>query len=108
MLLVYESGRAYFDEVPDFIHQLCTENEIDLDEALRIKGFSRHQQYGNHLAGLEVYEGSGDAEYAALVLAGFGAGIQGYVMPTLHDLLNFMKEYAPTIKALAEMDPYGY
>lgn len=104
MFIVYEANKGPTNEIPDFLIPLCQEQDIELDEALAQHGFGCCRQYGGAAASLDVYEGDDTAQYAALVYADFGAGLQVYLMPRLHDLLAFMKEYAGTIKTLLDLE----
>jgi len=79
---------------------------MELEDVLASFGYRYHQSFGNDSASIEVYTGEDDADYAALVIVGVGAGLQWYAMPKFHDLLDFLKEYTSTIQALADLADY--
>lgn len=103
MFSEYVSGKGVTQEVDDFVTPLCNEEAMELDDALATLGYLYRQSYGDEGASLEVYAGEEHAKYAAVVIAAIGPALQWYVMPRFHDLLGFMKEYAQTVRTLAEM-----
>lgn len=106
MFIEYVSGRGAVQEIPDFVTPICNETEKDLSEVLASFGYRYHQSFGNDSASIEIYNGEDEAEYAALVIVGVGAGLQWYAMRRFHDLLDFLKEYASPIRQLADLADY--
>lgn len=103
MFIEYVGGRGATQEVADFVSPVCVEKDMELSDVLASLGYRYHQSFGNDSASIEVYTGEDEARYAALVIVGVGAGLQWYAMPKFHDLLDFLKEYAPTIRTLADL-----
>ncbi|EJK6085893.1 hypothetical protein OR590_002833 [Pseudomonas aeruginosa] len=106
MFTVYTSNSGAKQEITDFVTPICNEKEMELADVLASLGYRYNQSFGNDSASIEVYTGEDEADYAALVIVGVGAGLQWYAMPKFHDLLDFLREYAATIKALADLADY--
>lgn len=105
MLYVYSGKTVLNYHERDFLGELCDKAENDdIGRALSIAGYARELSIGCEFsAEIELYLTNSTTEFKAIVLLTLGGSIQTYAMASVHDALDFMKEYTPTIKAIVEL-----
>jgi len=101
----YSSSRGVVELQRNLINEACDKaGTDDVNKALREMGFMRQFEIGNpEIASIELFTGVGDTDHKALVHLTIGDEMHLYGMESFHDVLEFMKEYVPTIKAMVEL-----
>ena len=101
----YSSTSGVIEITRDLIGDACEKaNTDDVNKALSELGYIRQFEIGNpEIAAIELFRNFGAGDYAALVHLTLGGQLQLYGIRSFHTVLEFMKEYVPTIKAMTEL-----
>ena len=101
----YSSSRGVVELQRDLINEACDKaGTDDVNDALRKMGFMRQFEIGNpEIASIELFLSAGNTDHKALVHLTIGYEMHLYAIDSFHDVLEFMKEYVPTIKAMTEL-----
>lgn len=104
-MFTYSSRNGVIEIPHDLVGEACDAAQTDdVNLALSKLGYSRSFEIGNpDVAAIELFRNSGAGEYVALIHLTLGSEVQLYGISHFHDVLEFMKEYVPTIQAMTEL-----
>lgn len=105
-MYTFSSSRGISVDPTDLVGDACKKaNTDDVNLALSKLGYQRQFEIGNpELASIELFRSyEADSEFAALVHLTIGNDVELYGIYSSHEVLVFMKEYVPTIKAMNEL-----
>lgn len=104
-MFLYSSSKGVAELSRDLIGDACKKTGTDdVNKALSELGYRRQFEIGDpEFASIELFRNYGADDFVALVHLTIGSDIELYGMESAHDVLEFMKEYVPTIKAMIEL-----
>ncbi|ANC00629.1 hypothetical protein AB688_00255 [Pseudomonas putida] len=106
MINVYSGRNVTSNNERSIVNEYCDKYGTDhIDAAFLAAGYTRAFNLGTDEASIELYtfnkqKDDEPKEFTGIALVSLGEHIEEYAMPTFHDALDFMREYAPTIKGI--------
>jgi hypothetical protein len=107
-MFVYSSQDGVTRSSRDIIKELCGRfDDPTIGEVLNKAGYTKSLLVGEgSIAAIELHikEGISGEEPQAIALVSLGGVIETYVTEDFHDLMMFMKEFAPLIESIIRAD----